>query len=61
MELERWHLSLDQPLRWPERIAKVTPRQVRRAARAHLDPSALIRVEFGPIRRRGLSNNAECA
>ena len=61
MELERWQLSLDQPLRWPERIAKVTPRQVRRAARAHLDPSALIRVEFGPIRRRGLSNNAECA
>ena len=61
MELERWQLSLDQPLRWPERIAKVTPRQVRRAARAHLDPSALIRVEFGPIRRRGLSNSAECA
>ena len=38
LELERWQLSLDQPLRWPERIAQVTPRQVRRAARAHLDP-----------------------
>ncbi len=61
MELERWKLSLDQPLRWPERIAKVTPRQVRRAARAHLDPSALMRVEFGPIRRRGLTKSAECA
>ena len=52
LELERWGLPLDEPLPWPERIARVTPRQVRRAARAHIDPSALIRVEYGPIRRR---------
>jgi len=60
-QLERWQLSLDQPLRWPERIAKVTPRQVRRAARAHLDPGALARVEFGPVRRRDHRPRAECA
>ena len=47
--------ALDEPLRWPERIARVTPRQVRRAARRHIDPSALVRVEYGPIRRRGQS------
>jgi zinc protease len=61
LELERWKLGLDEPIRWPERIARVTPRQVRRAARAHLDPSALVRVEFGPIRRRGGRARAECA
>ncbi len=54
VELERWGLPLDEPIRWPDRIARVTPRQVRRAAHAHLDPTALIRVEYGPIQpRRG--------
>ena len=33
----------------------------RQAARAHLDPAALARVEFGPIRRRGHRASAECA
>ena len=61
MELERWGLGLDEPLRWPERIARVTARQVRRAARAHIDPSALVRVEYGPIRRRSRRADAECA
>jgi zinc protease len=57
-ELERWGLPLEEPLQWPERIAQISPHQVRRAARAHLDPSALVRVEFGPIVRR---DRAECA
>jgi zinc protease len=61
LELERWGLPLDEPIHWPDRIARVTPREVRRAARAHLDPSALIRVEYGPIRRRGRRTDAECA
>ena len=52
MELERWSLALDEPLHWPERISRVTTRQVRKAAKAQIDPSAMIRVEYGPIRRR---------
>ncbi len=52
LEAERWGVGLDEPLRWPDRIARVTPRQVRQAARAHIDPAALARVEYGPIRRR---------
>ena len=60
LELERWELGLDEPVRWPERIARITPRQVRQAARSHLDPAALTRVEFGPI-RRGQRTRAECA
>ncbi len=50
-ELERWGLPLDEPLRWPERIARVTPDQVRQAAHRHLHPEAMVRVEYGPIRR----------
>lgn len=49
LELERWGLPLDEPLRWPERIERITPRQVREAARRHLHPDHLIRVEYGPI------------
>ena len=61
MELERWGLELDEPLRWPDRISRVTPRQVRKATRTHIDPSALVRVEYGPIRRRSRRADAECA
>jgi zinc protease len=61
MELERWGLPLDEPLHWPERIARVTTRQVRRAAKAHIDPSAMIRVEYGPIRPKAGRVDAECA
>ncbi len=57
LELERWGLPLDEPLRWPERVARITPAQVRRAARRHLHPEALVRVEYGPIRRRGRRRN----
>jgi zinc protease len=52
MELERWGLPLNEPIRWPERVMAVTPAQARQAARRHLDPSALARVEFGPIEPR---------
>jgi zinc protease len=61
LELERWGLGLDEPLKWPDRIAAITPRQVRRAARIHLRPEALCRVELGPLRRRGKGMRAECA
>jgi zinc protease len=61
LELERWGLPLDEPLRWPERVARVTASQVRRAARRHIDPAALVRVEYGPIRRRGRHARSECA
>jgi zinc protease len=61
MELERWGLPLDEPLRWPERISRVTPRKVRQAARTHIDPSAMVRVEHGPIRRKSRPAEADCA
>ena len=61
LELERWGLGLDEPLHWPDRIAAITPRQVRKAARTHLRPEALCRVELGPPRRRGKGMRAECA
>jgi zinc protease len=51
LDLERLGLSLDEPLRWPERIAAITPHQVRRAARMHLRPDALFRVEYGPLHK----------
>ncbi|WP_435011696.1 M16 family metallopeptidase [Tundrisphaera lichenicola] len=61
LELEHWGLDLDEPIHWPDRVARVTPRQVRRATRTYLDPSALVRVEYGPIRRRSRNADAECA
>jgi zinc protease len=61
LELERWGRSLDEPMTWPDRIAAITPAQVRRAARTHLAPEALSRVELGPLRRRGQRSRAECA
>ena len=51
----------DEPILWPDRVAAITPRQVPCAARLHLDPAALARVEFGPIRRRVANPQAECA
>jgi zinc protease len=61
LELEHYGLGLEGPTTWPDRVAALTPRQIRRAARLHLHPEALARVEFGPIRRRLESPQAECA
>lgn len=61
LELERWGRPLEEPRTWPDRIAAVTAAQVRKAARAHLAPEALSRVELGPVRRRGQRSRAECA
>jgi zinc protease len=61
LELERWGLPLDEPQLWPERVVRVSARQVRRAARRHIDPSALVRVEFGPVRARARRADRECA
>jgi zinc protease len=52
LDLELWGLPLDEPLEWPERMDRVTAAAVRRAARAHVKPAALARVEYGPIRER---------
>jgi zinc protease len=52
LELERGGLPLDEPLRWPERIAAITPAQVRLAARRHLHPEALVVVEYGAVAGR---------
>jgi zinc protease len=53
LELERWGLSLDEPFHWPDRIDSITSEEVRRAARRHLRPNGLTRVELGPSRPRG--------
>jgi zinc protease len=53
LELERWELPLDEPVRWPERIERVSATAVRRAARTHLNPAALVHVEYGPIDGKG--------
>jgi zinc protease len=49
VELQRLDLSLDEPAQWPERIARITIAQVRQAARTHLRPGSLFRVEYGPL------------
>ena len=61
VELAWWGLPLDEPTHWPDRIATITPNQVRAATRAHIDPNALIRVEYGPIHRRDRDAKVECA
>ena len=61
LELERWELGLDEPLNWPDRVARVTTKQVRQAAKRHIHPGSISRVEYGPVRRRGRRTDAECA
>ena len=61
VELEWWGLPLDEPITWPDRIARITPRQVRDATRVHIDPNALIRVEYGPIHPRERDAKVDCA
>ncbi len=61
LELVRLGLPLDEPKRWPERISRITPCQVRQAARRHLRPGSLSRVEYGPLVGRGHKTRVECA
>ena len=61
LELERLGLGLDEPRHWPERIARITPRQVRQAAPDPPPPQALFRVEYGPLVPPGHRLRAECA
>jgi len=61
LDLERLGLPLDDPTIWPERMSRITPQQVRQAARSHLRPDALFGVEYGPLARRGQKRVAECA
>jgi zinc protease len=61
LESERWGRPLEEARTWPDRIAAVTAEEVRKAARSHLAPEALCRVELGPVRRRGQRSRAECA
>ena len=59
VELERLGLPLDEPKTWPDRIATITPRQVRAAARVHLHPDALFRVALGPLAKSPRSRIGE--
>ncbi len=52
LELERRGQPLNDPIEWPGRIAAITPAQVRLAARKHLHPKALTRVEYGPLEEK---------
>ena len=61
MELERWGLPMDEPVSWPDRVSRVSTKQVRTAARTHIRPESIRRVELGPVRRRGQRPSAECA
>lgn len=61
VDLAYYGLPLDTPIRLPSRLARITPDAVRRAARTHINPTALARVEYGPIRGRGRSDRSECA
>ena len=61
LELERWGLSLDEPRHWPERIAAITPRQVRKAARTHLSPRPSAASSSARRARRSQRAEAECA
>jgi zinc protease len=49
LELERWGLPLEEPMRMPERIARLSPAKVRCAAAKHLRPDRLTCVEYGPL------------
>ena len=61
LELERWGLPLDEPLTWPGGSRR-SPR-ARSAGRpgSTSTPTALVRVEYGPIRRGRQGTDAECA
>jgi zinc protease len=60
VDLERLGLPLDEPKTWPERIAAITPRQVRDAARTHIHPDALFRVALGPQARPARKARSRC-
>ena len=49
LDLERLGLPLDEPLRWPERLAALDPAAVRSAAARHLQPDGLSMVLLGPL------------
>ena len=58
---ERWGLPVDDPLRAPERWEKLSPAEIRGAARRRIAPEALLRVEYGPILSKGSRSDAECS
>jgi zinc protease len=59
VDLAYYDLPLDDPIRMPARLARLTADDIRRVARRHIDPSALVRVEYGPL--RGRPAHTECA
>ncbi|QDV32922.1 M16 family metallopeptidase [Tautonia plasticadhaerens] len=63
VDLAYYGLPLDDPIRMPARLARLSPSDIRRVARRHIDPTALVRVEYGPLRGRARRRSArpECA
>jgi len=61
IDLAYFGLPLDEPLKRPARLAQLTPAEIRAAARRHIHPEALTRVEYGPLRGDDHSEQAECA
>ncbi len=61
VELAYFGLPLDEPLQVPERLARLSPNEIRRVARRVINPEGLTRVEFGPYRPRGSKKASECA
>ncbi len=60
LDLARCGLDLEEPREWPGRVAGITADLVRAAARTHITPGAISRVELGPIPGRERAR-AECA
>lgn len=48
LDLESLGLPLDQHRLWPDRLARISPDQVRAAAARNLRPDALARIVYGP-------------
>ncbi len=49
VDLERFNLPLNDPLSWPRCLERLTPSDVRAAAKRHIHPTSLVRVIYGPL------------
>jgi len=58
LTIEEEQLGLDYPETFKRRIEAVTAEEVQRAARTHLDPSAMSLVVVGDLKKSGLGSGA---